>query len=646
MSFHWPYLLWLLLVPLALTVIELRRRRAHAQRLIHPKILRAEAGMHQLEMRTTAGAEAAAGAAPRLRWRLHLGLALLVLALARPQWGHLDEPVFDQAREIMIALDLSRSMLAPDVRPSRLDRARLLVTSLLERLAGERVGLIVFSGTAFLQSPLSSDYEILNEFLPSLNPDYLPEGGTNYRSLIDTALTAFASTSSADRFLIILSDGEATDEDWRAAVPELKAKGVRVIGLGVGTAQGSILPDGKGGFIKDERGAVVMSKLEPATLQELANMTGGVYVDASSWVDLAQIIQSTVESGRQGKFVEVRQARFVERFQWALAPALALLLWSFYQDFPVRPRLREIKLRRARTNPSPSAKRTAVEAAVALLFLGAAAFTPGPARAQDGAATSAAEPLSKLVGQFSARDTLAARDYAELAQTTLTYGQRQQSAQQPVSEGAVRDGLAAVEAGKALDPKGSDWSKLRNGLEELLEKQEPPPDQKKEKSDKDDQQKKDQKDKDQKDSKDQKDDQQKQQKSDSSNPDQQDKQGDQKEKQDKQEQEKQEKEDASKKQDGKEQEPKPDEKESKSAFGKMDKKPPEDPNKKQQITPQPETQKVGGNPDQKASKTPADPTMVVPLQRLQQLRNQDSPVRLEQLMRGNQPTPPTTGKNW
>jgi Ca-activated chloride channel family protein len=140
--------------------------------------------------------------------------------------------VFDQAREIIIAIDLSRSMLSPDVKPSRLDRAKLLTQSLLEKLNGERVGLISFAGTAFVQSPLSSDYEILREFLPLLNPEFLPEGGTNYRALIETSLSAF-STSNADRFLIILSDGEATDDEWKAAAAELKKKNIRVLALGI-----------------------------------------------------------------------------------------------------------------------------------------------------------------------------------------------------------------------------------------------------------------------------------------------------------------------------------------------------------------------------------------------------------------------------
>src|SRR5690606_34307084 len=122
--------------------------------------------------------------ATRPRVWLYAGLALSIVALARPQWGRIEEPVFDQSREILLAIDLSRSMLTPDVKPSRLDRAKLLIQSLLEKLAGERVGLVVFAGTAFLQSPLSADYEILREFLPALDPDFLPQGGSNYGALI------------------------------------------------------------------------------------------------------------------------------------------------------------------------------------------------------------------------------------------------------------------------------------------------------------------------------------------------------------------------------------------------------------------------------------------------------------------------------
>jgi len=284
MSFDWPHAFWFLIVPLLGGFLELRRRRAQANGA-PTKIIRAEAGPNYLSLASTL----ASAAAPRIRWRLWLGLILAVVAVARPQWGRIEEPVFDQSREIIIAVDLSRSMLADDIKPSRLERAKLLITSLLERLAGERVGLIVFSGTAFLQSPLSADYEILREFLPALKPDYLPEGGTNYKALIETSLTAFGAAGGADRFLIVLSDGEAQTDDWKPLVGELKTKGIRVIGLGIGTAAGAMLPDGAGGLIKDERGAVVLSKLESGTLLELADATSGIYADASTWIDLADL---------------------------------------------------------------------------------------------------------------------------------------------------------------------------------------------------------------------------------------------------------------------------------------------------------------------------------------------------------------------
>ncbi|MCC7196536.1 MAG: VWA domain-containing protein, partial [Gemmatimonadaceae bacterium] len=170
-------MLWLLAAPLALIAWELRHRR-RIEAVTRPKILRAEAGPNSLQV-VDAGRAAGAAAGFHPRFWLCAGLFLAVVALARPQWGRLEEPVFDQAREILLAIDLSRSMLTPDVKPSRLARTKLLIQSLLEKLSGERVGLVVFSGTSFLQAPLSADYEILREFLPALGPDFLPEGGTN-----------------------------------------------------------------------------------------------------------------------------------------------------------------------------------------------------------------------------------------------------------------------------------------------------------------------------------------------------------------------------------------------------------------------------------------------------------------------------------
>jgi Ca-activated chloride channel homolog len=619
MSFAWPHLLWLLFAPAIWLIWELTHRRGRASVQSHPKILRAEAGTSSVNL-----LPAAAGGSSRSRPRvwLALGLAFGIVAIARPQWGRLEEPVFDQAREILLAIDLSRSMLTPDVKPSRLDRAKLLITSLLEKLEGERVGLVVFSGTAFLQSPLSADYEILREFLPNLGPEFLPEGGTNYRALIDTSISAFNSSSAADRFLIVLSDGEATDEDWKSQIPELKKKSIRVIGLGVGTSAGAMIPDGAGGFVKDDRGAVVLSKLESGTLQELATATNGAYRDASGWVDLAALLKQTVEAGQKGKFVEKNTVRLVERFQWPLALGLWCLLASLCYEFPVQPRPRDMKL--APSSPgtkgnTPAAGGIAALMAV-LLFAHAgrpplhAAETPPPP-----APPPASAPLSKIIARLSVADARSARDWAELARETVTWGQHLQSEQQKVPEGPVRDALSAVGLGSATDAKTADWPKLREELEALLQKpEEKKDDQQKQQEDK--QQQQDQK-------------KQDQQKQDSKSSPQQQKSGDPKpsdssQKQDPSEQQKNEKGEP----------PKSPE----SAFGDMKGKAQPPP------PPQGDTQKVGGAPDKRPpDPAAADPALAQPLQKLDQLRNEDSPAKLFQLMEGERkPAPTKKGKDW
>jgi Ca-activated chloride channel family protein len=617
MTFALPHLLWLLALPAALLVWEIARTRRLGE-FHHPKILRAEAGLRSVSLSEDGPAK---GPATRRRYLLCAGIALSVVALARPQWGRIDEPVFDQSRDIVIALDLSRSMLSPDVKPSRLERSKLLIEALLDRLKGERVGLIVFSGTAFLQAPASADYEILREFLPVLGPDYLPEGGTNYRQLIDASVEAFGSASAADRFLIILSDGEATDDDWRDQIPELSKRGIRVIGLGVGTAAGAMIPDGAGGFMKDERGAVVMSKLESGTLRELAEATHGVYRDASEWVDLSKVIASTVDEGRKGRFVERNSVRYAERFQWALAQALACLVASFWLEFPVRPKSRAIRLSVPARPRAPAAGATAVCAALALLFAAGA-------RAADATTADPVALLSKIVARLSAQDRCSPQDWAELGQESVTWGQHVKSSGKPVPEGPVRDALRAVELGSASDPKAADWPRLKSELEDLLKK----PDEQ----------------------------QQQQQQQSQDNPQNQDKQQNPDQKQDQQQgQSKDQKEnpqpsgkqDSSRSSPSQQQQQKPQERkgeEQASAFGDMA-EPTPTPTPPGAREPQQAMQKVGGvRKDQPRDPATDDPELAVPLEKLEQVKNQDSPAELFDLLRKGEPmpTPTNTGRNW
>ena len=596
MNFAWPHLLWLLAAPAALLAWEVVRKR-QAALSANPKILRAEAGRRELSL---------VGDQGPIRGRRHVwlaaGLALAVTALARPQWGRVEEPVFDQSREIVLAMDLSRSMLTADVPPSRLARARLLLESLLDRLAGERVGLVVFSGTAFLQSPLSADYEMLREFLPTLGPDFLPEGGTNYGAMLDTAAGAFEDGTAADRYLIVLSDGGATDVHWRDHVAQLKKKGIRVIGLGIGTAAGGFIPDAGGGFMKDEDGAVVLAKLESDTLRELAQATGGTYRDAGEWVDLAGILRSTVEAGRKGRFVERQAVSYVERFQWALAPALLCLVISFWREFPVRPKPQAMDLA-----PPMLAGTTA---ALLLLLLGLAPTAFGLEREAPPAPPPSAL-LGRIVGRLSAADDPRAIDWAELGQQTLTWGRQFQSPQEPVPPGPVRDALRAVEEGSALDPRAADWPRLRADLEALLRKnpdQKPPPEPKKSPQDKPQPKKQD------------------------SQPQKQDQ-----------------------KQNGGGQPQRDDKKPDQPPPSPANKPPgaPEDSLKlnPQQSPPPPDsspTRQVGGNERRPPDPAAAKPELGVPLQKLDQVRDQDSPAELFKMIENNEPQPPTDskGKKW
>ncbi|NBR57686.1 MAG: VWA domain-containing protein [Opitutaceae bacterium] len=598
MSFHSPHLLWLLVPLLLLFSWELARHTARAA--THwPNIARAWAGAFEVSL----GAKhTTAETRPRL-W-LWFGLTLCLIALARPQWGLIEEQVFDQSREVLIAVDLSRSMLAADVKPSRLDRSKLLIQSLLDGLKGERVGLVLFAGTAFLQSPLSSDYEILREFLPAMNPDYLPEGGSNYKAMLETSIQAFG-TSTADRYLIVLSDGESTDEDWKSLTDGLKQKGIRVIGLGVGTTAGSFITDAAGGFIKDERGAVVLSRLNSATLQELAQVTGGAYTDASAWVNLAGLLKKTVEAGRKGEFSEKNAARLMERYQWFLAPGVLLLLISFWAEFPVRPRERALPL-----GPTRGRSITQVTAALLIIFL---VMAPSPsADAAEGSQDTLAKPLVTAVARLAENNALAASDCAELAQTTITYGQRVKTAQQHPAENVVRDALQAVDLGEKLERKAADWPHLRQELEALLKKEEPPPEDKKPQDQDKKKQDQTQKQEQQKDQSSQQDQQKSdQQKSDQSPP----------------------------------AEPPP--AKDKDAFGNMQEQKNQPPEKKPTPPPPPPgTQKVGGQQDKKPDNQLQDPELAMPLQKLEQVRNQDSPAKLQQLMQGQPQKPKAKGKDW
>lgn len=413
---------------------------------------------------------------PLRRWRRRgiafaLAAALVAVALARPQWGETQELQYESAREVLVALDLSQSMAADDVKPSRLERAKLLVTSLLDALEGERVGLLLFAGTAFLQSPLSADYEVLRDLLGELDPAFLPEGGTRYGAMLDEALRSFGQGGAADRFLVVISDGEAHDEAWRDRIDVLREASVQVIGLGIGTPDGALVPDGAGGYRKDARGAVVLSRLESGTLRDLAEATGGLYRDVGAWADIAALVDEQVASGRVGSFAEERRRRGIERFQWALGPAVLLFLLGLWLELPLSPHARAELPARSGERAGAARIAAALLAAIGLAALPAEAQRAG---LQPGADAGGASPeeLAELVEELVGRPALAARDFARLAEGTVAAAP---GIPAEILPGVVGDALAATRAGEHLDPDAADWRDLRARLRALRPPPPPPP---------------------------------------------------------------------------------------------------------------------------------------------------------------------------
>ena len=314
-------LVWLpLAIPLAWALFALlrRRRRALAQ-LVDPALLG-----------VLAPAWNPARAKSRLVLRV-LALALLVLALARPQWGFRWEEVRRKGLDLVVALDTSRSMMASDIKPTRLQQAKWGIRDLLRNLRGDRVGLVPFAGSSILQCPLTIDYAAFAMTLDDVYSGIIPKGGTAIEQALRTAVAAFPADRTADRVILLITDGEDHEGDPLALLPELKEKGIRVYSIGIGTLEGEMVPagDGQGGYFKDRQGQIVKTALKEDVLQKLALGTGGTYVrSAPGDTGLERVFNESIANLKRSE-QENRTAKiYEERFVWPIAAALLLLAWE------------------------------------------------------------------------------------------------------------------------------------------------------------------------------------------------------------------------------------------------------------------------------------------------------------------------------
>jgi Ca-activated chloride channel family protein len=262
-------------------------------------------------------------------WTLYLlAMACLVIAAARPQWGteSIERP--DKGRNIFIALDTSRSMLARDVAPDRLTREKLAAHDLIMELKGERIGLLAFAGRAYLQAPLTTDHEAILESLQSFDHTVIEWGGSNLGDLLDVLLRAIKPLPKSNFVLIVFSDGGDADASLTGSIQKLTEAQVSVITVGVGTEGGTLIPDPNvpGDYIRDENNNVVRSKLEKGVLQQLASATGGRFIKLGTQPLSREAIAPIIARLREQENATRSLSKPIERFAWPLGFAILWLM--------------------------------------------------------------------------------------------------------------------------------------------------------------------------------------------------------------------------------------------------------------------------------------------------------------------------------
>ncbi len=317
MTFVHPALLLLLWLAPALAALAWwlwRRREARAARLAGPARARAVFG------RGRAAAQIALASA---------GLALAVVALARPQWGERDEEVLSSSRNLLILLDVSRSMLARDVRPSRLERAKADLSDLVDSLAGDRAALVAFRAAPAVLCPFTTDVGFLRESIAGASIDAAPRGETDLGRALRAALDLFGPLGSDANAIVLVSDGEDLTGAGRAAAAECGARRIPVFCMGVGSAAGADVPADDAGKPLEHRGERVVSKLHGDDLAAIAAASGGVYLpleSTSGGNTLGSLYRDHVRALVARERREALESRRVERYPLFLLPGLLLLL--------------------------------------------------------------------------------------------------------------------------------------------------------------------------------------------------------------------------------------------------------------------------------------------------------------------------------
>ena len=284
-------------------------------------------------------------ARPRVKFILLLSaLALLILLLARPQMGSKISHEQRNGIETIIALDISNSMMANDVVPSRLDKSKMLVENLVDNFTNDRIGLVVFAGDAFVQLPITSDYVSAKMFLQQIDPSLIATQGTDLARAIELSMHSFTQQEKVGKAIIVITDGE--DHEGRAieAAKEAHKKGINVFILGVGDPKGAPIPTGDGGYMTDNTGQTVMTALNETMCREVAKAGSGVYIHVDNTSEAQTRLNNSLAKLQKGETESVIYSEYDEQFQAVGLLVLLLLIVEICVLEARNPLFKNIKL--------------------------------------------------------------------------------------------------------------------------------------------------------------------------------------------------------------------------------------------------------------------------------------------------------------
>jgi len=259
-----------------------------------------------------------------------LGLAFLIIGLANPKMGTKLETVKRQGVDIVFALDVSKSMLAEDIAPSRLDKAKQIITRIIESLGSDRIGIIIYAGNSYPLLPITTDHAAAKMFLQNANPDMVSSQGTAINEAIERGITYFDNNEQTNRFLFIVSDGEDHEENTVSLAEEAKKQGIKIYTIGVGTEKGGPIPIKSNGSVisykKDNKGEVVITQMKEEVLRAIANEGNGKYINGNKTQETIAIIEDLLVKAEKSEFETKQFSDYKDQFQWFIGLGLLFLI--------------------------------------------------------------------------------------------------------------------------------------------------------------------------------------------------------------------------------------------------------------------------------------------------------------------------------